>query len=158
MDFLNNFLDGHFQNVSDWSLDGGDFYIATEPINSLLLTIGAVSGIVAILFAWIIPMKANAGKFGDISRRRLWLVAILAINSWMVHFVYIVSILASSIFYNVDDYAKESIASECGMFYLFGNLLPIVLFIGLAFLLKKWPGDHRLFSVLRSNNKILGIF
>ena len=51
MDFLNNFLDGHFQNVSDWSLDGGDFYIATEPINSLLLTIGAVSGIVAILFA-----------------------------------------------------------------------------------------------------------
>lgn len=155
MDFLNNYLDGYFQNVSDWSLDGGDFYIATEPIKFMMLTIALCIGFVSILSVYLVPLKANAGKLGDIALRRILLFALLAVNSYILYFVYQVSILASAVFYNVDDYAKETIADQCSTWYLVGNILPLVLFIGVAFLVKKW--DHRLFSVLKSNNKILGL-
>jgi len=156
MDFLNSFLDSYFQNVSDWSLDGGDYYIATGPINSLMVSIGISSGLIAAMGAFMVVMKSSAGRLGDISARRIIVFSALVLNSFILHFVYNVSIMASSMFYNVDDYAKESIARECGTWYIASNIIPLLLFVGLAFVLKKL-GDQRLFTVLRSKNKILGI-
>lgn len=159
MNELNNYLDRLFQNVSDWSLDGGDYYLATIEIIKLLCTVSFVLSLIGIIWIGLIRFRENRkGWFNDIVQRRLVALLIIVINSVWLWFVYFFTIMLSSFFYSVDDYARETLHSKLFGWYIGMNLLPLVLLLICAFAFRRVFKKYQWHSVFVSNNKILGLF